>query len=58
MALAWTLRDARITSTLVGVSSLAQLEGNVAALDRLEFGDDELEAIDRYATESGINIWA
>jgi L-glyceraldehyde 3-phosphate reductase len=58
MALAWTLRDPRVTSTLVGVSSLEQLETNVAALDRLEFADDELEAIDRYATESGINIWA
>jgi L-glyceraldehyde 3-phosphate reductase len=58
MALAWTLRDPRITSTLVGVGSLEQLEANVAALDRLEFADDDLEAIDRYATESGINIWA
>jgi L-glyceraldehyde 3-phosphate reductase len=58
MALAWTLRDPRITSTLVGVSSLEQLDANVAALDRLELADDELEAIDRYATESGINIWA
>jgi L-glyceraldehyde 3-phosphate reductase len=58
MALAWTLRDARVTSTLVGVSSLDQLETNVAALDRLEFADDELEAIDRYATDSGINLWA
>jgi L-glyceraldehyde 3-phosphate reductase len=58
MALAWTLRDPRVTSTLVGVSSIEQLEANVAALDRLEFADDELEAIDGYATESGINIWA
>jgi L-glyceraldehyde 3-phosphate reductase len=58
MALAWTLRDPRITSTLVGVSSLEQLEANVAALDRPEFAPEELEAIDRYATESGINIWA
>jgi L-glyceraldehyde 3-phosphate reductase len=57
MALAWTLRDPRVTSTLVGVSSVAQLEANVAALDRPEFAEDELEAIDRYATESGINIW-
>jgi L-glyceraldehyde 3-phosphate reductase len=57
MALAWTLRDPRITSTLVGVSSLEQLESNVAALDRLELSADELEAIDRHATESGINIW-
>jgi L-glyceraldehyde 3-phosphate reductase len=58
LALAWTLRDPRITSTLVGVSSLEQLEANVAALDRLELTDEELEAIDRYATESGINLWA
>jgi L-glyceraldehyde 3-phosphate reductase len=58
LALAWTLRDPRITSTLVGVSSLEQLEANVAALDRLELSDEELEAIDRYATESGINLWA
>jgi L-glyceraldehyde 3-phosphate reductase len=57
MALAWTLRDPRITSTLVGVSSLEQLETNVATLDRLEFTDDELAEIDRYATDSGINIW-
>jgi L-glyceraldehyde 3-phosphate reductase len=58
LALAWTLRDPRVTSTLVGVSSLEQLEANVAALDNLDFGDDELEAIDRYATDSGINLWA
>jgi L-glyceraldehyde 3-phosphate reductase len=58
MALAWTLRDPRVTSTLIGVSSLDQLEANVAALDRLDFSDDELAEIDRYATESGINIWA
>ena len=57
LALAWTLRDPRITSTLVGVSSLEQLEANVAALDNLELSDDELGEIDRYATESGINIW-
>ncbi len=58
MALAWTLRDARVTSTLVGASSVAQLEENVAALDRLDFTDDELAEIDRFATDSGINIWA
>ena len=57
LALAWTLRDPRITSTLVGVSSVEQLEANVAALDNLELGEDELGEIDRYATESGINIW-
>jgi L-glyceraldehyde 3-phosphate reductase len=58
MALAWTLRDPRMTSTLIGASSVAQLETNVAALDRLEFSEDELAEIDRYATESDINIWA
>jgi L-glyceraldehyde 3-phosphate reductase len=58
LALAWTLRDRRITSTLVGVSSLEQLEANVATLDNLELSDDELAEIDRHATESGINLWA
>jgi L-glyceraldehyde 3-phosphate reductase len=58
MAVAWTLRDPRITSALVGVSSMEQLEGNVAALDRLDFGEDELAEIDRYATDSNINLWA
>src|SRR5215213_4052438 len=58
MALAWTLRDPRVTSTLVGASSVAQLEANVGALERLELTDDELAEIDRYATESGINLWA
>jgi L-glyceraldehyde 3-phosphate reductase len=58
MALAWVLRDERVTSALIGASSVAQLEDNVAALDGLGFTDDELAAIDRYATDSGINIWA
>ena len=58
MALAWTLRDARVTSTLVGASSVAQLEDNVAAVDRLDFSEDELAEIDRFATDRGINIWA
>jgi L-glyceraldehyde 3-phosphate reductase len=58
LALAWTLRDARITSTLAGVSSLDQLDANVAALDNLDLSEDELREIDRYATESGINLWA
>ncbi len=47
-----------MTSTLVGASSVAQLEANVRALDRLDFSEDELAEIDRYATESDINIWA
>jgi L-glyceraldehyde 3-phosphate reductase len=58
MALAWTLRDSRMTSTLVGASSVEQLEQNVRALERLEFTDDELAEIDRFATESEINLWA
>jgi L-glyceraldehyde 3-phosphate reductase len=58
LALAWTLRDPRVTSTLVGVSTMEQLEANVAALDKLELSDDELAEIDRYATDSGINLWA
>jgi L-glyceraldehyde 3-phosphate reductase len=57
MAIAWTLRDSRVTSALVGASSVAQLEANVAALDNLEFSDDELAEIDRHATEAGINLW-
>jgi L-glyceraldehyde 3-phosphate reductase len=58
MALAWVLRDDRVTSALIGASSVAQLEDNIAALDRLGFSDDELVEIDRYATEGAINIWA
>jgi L-glyceraldehyde 3-phosphate reductase len=58
MALAWSLRDSRVTSALIGASSVEQLETNVAVLDRLDFTDDELAEIDRYATESGINLWA
>jgi L-glyceraldehyde 3-phosphate reductase len=58
MAVAWTLRDPVVTSALVGASSVAQLEQNVAAIDKLEFSSAELEEIDRHATEGGINIWA
>ena len=58
MALAWTLRDPRVTSTLIGASSIRQLEENVGALDQLAFADDELAAIDGHAVEAGINLWA
>ena len=58
MALAWVLRDERVTSALIGASSVEQLEDNAGALDNLELTDDELEEIDRYATESDLNIWA
>jgi L-glyceraldehyde 3-phosphate reductase len=58
LALAWVLRDPRVTSALIGASSVEQLEQNVAALDRLELSSDELDEIERYATESDINLWA
>jgi len=57
LAIAWVLRDARVTSALIGASSVEQLEANVAALDGPPFSDDELAEIDRHATESDINIW-
>src|SRR3984893_5746122 len=58
LALAWALRDPRVTSTLIGASGVEQLEANVAALDKRDFSAEELEEIDRYATEADINIWA
>jgi L-glyceraldehyde 3-phosphate reductase len=58
LAVAWVLRDPVVTSALVGASRVAQLEQNVAALDKLEFTKEELAEIDRYATDRGINIWA
>ena len=57
LALAWCLRDPRVTSVLIGASSVAQLEDNVAALDNLQFSADELDAIDTFAVEGGINLW-
>ncbi|MGA3153586.1 MAG: L-glyceraldehyde 3-phosphate reductase [Streptosporangiaceae bacterium] len=58
LALAWALRDQRVTSVLVGASSVAQLEQNVAAASRVSFTDEELAAIDRHAVDAGVNIWA
>jgi L-glyceraldehyde 3-phosphate reductase len=59
MAVAWVLRDPRITSALIGVSSVQQLDDNLAALDQLDFSDQELAAIDGHAKDlSEINIWA
>ena len=58
MALAWVLRDPAVTSALVGASSVAQLDANLDALDRLDLDASELAEIDRHATESGINLWA
>jgi L-glyceraldehyde 3-phosphate reductase len=58
MAIAWVLRDPRITSALLGASSVQQLEQNVAALDKPDFDPGELEEIEHYAGDGGINIWA
>jgi L-glyceraldehyde 3-phosphate reductase len=57
MAIAWALRDARVTSVLVGASSVAQLEQNVTALDHLDFTADEIATIDRYAVDGGVDLW-
>ena len=58
MALAWTLRDPRVTSTLIGASSVEQLDDSLGALANLDFSEDDLAEIDRYATDSHINLWA
>jgi L-glyceraldehyde 3-phosphate reductase len=57
MAIAWTLRDPRVTSSLIGASSVKQLEDSLGAIDNLDFSDDELATIDRHAVEAGINLW-
>jgi L-glyceraldehyde 3-phosphate reductase len=58
LALSWALRDQRVTSVVIGASSVAQLEDNVAAAGRSAFTAEELTAIDRDAVEAGINIWS
>jgi L-glyceraldehyde 3-phosphate reductase len=58
LAIAWVLRDARVTSALIGASSVAQLENSVKAVANLDFTADELATIDAYATDGGINLWA
>jgi L-glyceraldehyde 3-phosphate reductase len=58
LALSWALRDERVTSVLIGASSVAQLEENLAAAGHSEFTEAELSAIDQHAVEAGINIWA
>jgi L-glyceraldehyde 3-phosphate reductase len=57
MAIAWALRDRRVTSALLGASSVQQLEQNVAALQRTDFSEEELAEIDRHAVDSQINLW-
>jgi L-glyceraldehyde 3-phosphate reductase len=58
LAIAWVLRDPRVSSALIGASSVTQLEQNVAALANVDFTDEELAEIERHAVDSGINIWA
>ena len=58
MALAWILRDERVTSVLVGASSVEQLDDNLLAVKNLKFSDAELKAIDKHAVDAGINLWA
>ena len=58
LALQWVLRDPRVTSAVIGASSVEQLDTNLDALDAPPLTDDELAAIDEYAVESGVNLWA
>ena len=58
MAIAWTLRDPRVTSALIGASSVMQLDDSLGALEKLDFSEDELAEIDKHAVDAGINIWA
>jgi L-glyceraldehyde 3-phosphate reductase len=58
MAIAWVLRDPRVTTALIGASRWSQIEDSLGALDNLEFSDDELMAIDEHALDGGINLWA
>src|SRR5215208_3684985 len=58
MAIAWVLRDARVTSALIGARTVEQLEDSLGALDNLDFSADELREIDKHAVEAGINLWA
>ena len=57
MALAWTLKDKRVTSALIGASSPEQVTDSVKALDNLSFAAEELEEIDRHTVQGGVNLW-
>jgi L-glyceraldehyde 3-phosphate reductase len=58
MAIAWVLRDTRLTSALIGASRPEQIDENVGALARLDFTTAELAEIDRHAVDSDVNLWA
>ena len=57
LAMAWALRDERVTSLVVGASSVNQIESSVAALEKLELSAEELAEIDRFAVDGGVNLW-
>jgi L-glyceraldehyde 3-phosphate reductase len=57
MAIAWTLRDSRVTSALIGARTVDQLDDSLDALNNLKFSPEELEAIDKYAVEGGVDLW-
>jgi L-glyceraldehyde 3-phosphate reductase len=57
MAIAWTLRDPRVTSSLIGASSIDQLTNSLDALNNLTFSDDELASINTHAQDAGIDLW-
>jgi L-glyceraldehyde 3-phosphate reductase len=57
LALSWALRDPRVTSVLIGASSVKQLDDNLDATENLAFTDDELDRIDEFAVDAGINLW-
>ncbi len=57
MAIAWVLRDARVTSALIGARKVAQLDDSLDALKKMAFSDEELKQIDGYATEGGVDLW-
>ena len=58
MAIAWVLRDPRVTSALIGARNVEQLENSLAALGNLHFSEEELNGIDSYAQEGGIDLWS
>ena len=58
LAIAWVLRDERVTSALIGASSVEQLDDSLDAAENLDFTDEELRRIDRHAVDGGINLWA
>ena len=57
MAIAWTLRDPRVTTSLIGASSVAQLEDSLRAVENLDFDDEELAEIEQYAVDAGVDLW-